>query len=284
MTELPLERTFVDSDKVEITFWEWPVAKPTGVIQLIHGLGEHARRYDELAGVLNRAGWSVYAEDYRGHGKTGKWQLDHNRIERLGQWGEGGLKSTIQAIAQLTDLISNENPDKPLVVYGHSLGGIIMQNLPVETLDKFSGMIQSGSTSMRLGKPGIGNFNKIWNKTPNPTGFEWLSRDREVGAKFVADPLTFLALPMVQLGVRGSLYLSGKPNVPSSPYPVLFLLGELDPVGGIDSNKRLLGDYQKQGFEDLNLYVYDDGRHEMHNEINKEQVFEDVTAWLAERF
>jgi alpha-beta hydrolase superfamily lysophospholipase len=156
--------------------------------------------------------------------------------------------------------------------------------LPVETLDKFSGMIQSGSTSMRLGKPGIGNFNKIWDKTPNPTGFEWLSRDREVGAKFVADPLTFLALPMVQLGVRGSLYLSGKPNFPTEPYPALFIVGELDPVGGVDSNKRLVGDYQKHGFEDLNLYVYDDGRHEMHNETNKQQVFEDITAWLAERF
>jgi alpha-beta hydrolase superfamily lysophospholipase len=80
------------------------------------------------------------------------------------------------------------------------------------------------------------------------------------------------------------LYLSGKPNFPTEPYPALFIVGELDPVGGVPSNKRLVGDYQKHGFEDLNLYVYDDGRHEMHNETNKQQVFEDITAWLAERF
>ena len=284
MTDLPIERTFSDPDGTQVTFWEWPVAKPTGVIQLIHGLGEHARRYDELAGVLNRAGWSVYAEDHRGHGKTGKWQLDNKKIERLGQWGAGGLKSTIRAVAELTHIIEQENPDKPIVVYGHSLGGIIYQNLSVETLDKYSGMIQSGSTSMRLGRPRIGNFNKIWNKTPNRTGFEWLSRDSEVGAKFAADPLTFLARPLIQLGITGSLYLTGKPNFPTSPYPALIIMGELDAVGTISSNKQLVDDYQKAGFEDLNLYVYDDGRHEMHNETNKEQVFEDITSWLAERF
>lgn len=284
MTDLPIERTFIDPDGTQVTFWEWPVAKPTGVIQLIHGLGEHSRRYDELAGVLNRAGWSVYSGDLLGHGKTGRWQLDNNKIERLGQWGAGGLKSTLQAVSELTKIIEKENQEKPMVVYGHSLGGIITQNLPVETLDKFAGMIQSGSTSMRLGKPGIGNFNKIWAKTPNPTGFEWLSRNREVGAKFVADPLTFLALPIIHLGIRGSLFLSGKPAFPTNPLPALFIMGELDPVGGISSNKQLLGDYQKAGFEDLNLYVYDDGRHEMHNETNKQQVFDDVTAWLAERF
>ena len=284
MTELPIERTFTDRDDVQITFWEWPVANPKGIIQLIHGLGEHARRYDELAGVLNRAGFSVYADDHRGHGKTGKWQLDQKQIERMGKWGPGGMESTVMAVAKLTGLVASENPEKPIIVYGHSLGGIISQNLPVETLDKFSGMIQSGSTSMRLGKPGIGNFNKIWDKTPNPTGFEWLSRDREVGAEFVADPLTFLALPMTQLGIKGSIYLAGKPNFPTKPYPALFIVGELDPVGGIDSNKQLVGDYQKNGFEDINLYIYDDGRHEMHNEINKEQVFSDITAWLEERF
>ena len=284
MTELPIERTYKDRDDVQITFWEWPVAKPKGVIQVIHGLGEHARRYDELAGILNKAGFSVYAEDHRGHGKTGKWQLDQKQIERMGKWGPGGMESTVMAVAKLTDLIESENPEKPIIVYGHSLGGIITQNLPVETLDKFSGMIQSGSTSMRLGKPGIGNFNKIWDKTPNPTGFEWLSRDREVGAEFVADPLTFLALPMTQLGIKGSVYLAGTPNFPTEPYPALFIVGELDPVGGVSSNKQLVGDYQKSGFEDINLYVYDDGRHEMHNEINKEQVFSDVTDWLSERF
>jgi len=89
---------------------------------------------------------------------------------------------------------------------------------------------------------------------------------------------------MTQLGIKGSLYLSGKPNFPTEPYPALFIVGELDPVGGVESNKQLMGDYQKIGFQDVNLYVYHDGSHELHNEMNKEQVFEDITSWLAERF
>ena len=67
MTELPIVRTFKDAHGVEITFYEWPVAKPRGVVQIAHGLGEHARRWDDVAAMFNRAGYKVYADDHRGH-------------------------------------------------------------------------------------------------------------------------------------------------------------------------------------------------------------------------
>ena len=63
MTELPIIRSFSDEQGIEIKFYEWPVADPKAVIQIAHGLGEHARRYDQMAAVLNRAGFSVYADD-----------------------------------------------------------------------------------------------------------------------------------------------------------------------------------------------------------------------------
>ncbi len=70
MTELPIKRAFTDALNVEIKFYEWPVADAKAVVQIAHGLGEHARRYDQMAAVLNRAGFSVYPDGHRGHGQT----------------------------------------------------------------------------------------------------------------------------------------------------------------------------------------------------------------------
>jgi alpha-beta hydrolase superfamily lysophospholipase len=84
MTELPLQRSLKDFLGVDIVFYEWPVADPKAVIQIAHGLGEHARRYDHMAAVLNRAGFSVYADDHRGHGQTGLGQIDKKQIKKLG--------------------------------------------------------------------------------------------------------------------------------------------------------------------------------------------------------
>ncbi len=87
MTELPIKRSFKDDFGVEIMFYEWPVANPKAVIQIAHGLGEHARRYDLMAETLNKAGFSVYADDHRGHGQTGVKQLENKQIKRLGNLG-----------------------------------------------------------------------------------------------------------------------------------------------------------------------------------------------------
>ena len=75
MTTLPLIRTLTDSHGVEITFYEWPVANPKAIVQIAHGLGEHARRYDHVAEALNKAGYGVYADDHRGHGVTCRFQF-----------------------------------------------------------------------------------------------------------------------------------------------------------------------------------------------------------------
>ena len=94
MTELPIKRSFVDELGVEIMFYEWPVAEPKAVIQIAHGLGEHARRYDLMAATLNRAGFRVYADDHRGHGQTGVKQLEKKQIKKLGNLGPGGMQAT----------------------------------------------------------------------------------------------------------------------------------------------------------------------------------------------
>jgi alpha-beta hydrolase superfamily lysophospholipase len=129
MTELPIKRSFKDDFGVEIMFYEWPVASPKSIIQIAHGLGEHARRYDLMAATLNRAGFSVYADDHRGHGQTGLRQIENNQISKLGQLGPGGMKATIAQVASMSELIKQENPNRPLVLLGHSWGGYIAQKI-----------------------------------------------------------------------------------------------------------------------------------------------------------
>jgi alpha-beta hydrolase superfamily lysophospholipase len=129
MTELPLTRSFTDFLGVKIIFFEWPVAEPKAVVQIAHGLGEHARRYDQMASVLNRAGFSVYADDHRGHGQTGLGQIERRQIKKLENLGQGGIGATFKQVLDFSKLIKSENPNKPLVLLGHSWGSFIAQKV-----------------------------------------------------------------------------------------------------------------------------------------------------------
>ena len=285
MTELPIRRSFKDNSGVAIAFYEWPVASPKAVIQIAHGLGEHARRYDEMAAVLNRAGFSVYADDHRGHGQTGLGQIESKQIKRLGNLGPGGMDAAYKQVADFTTLIKKENPGKPLVLLGHSWGSFIAQKIINKKSEMYDAVILSGSALTMPGYIATGDFNKVWKKLPGSTGYEWLSRDVEVQKKFVADPLTFLAAAMQVLGVKNSLKMFGKPSkTVRSDLPILVQVGEADPIGGEYSNKALVDAYRKNsGTQDIELFVYHDARHEIYNELNKDEIIADLIAWINAR-
>lgn len=281
MTALPLIRSFTDSLGVEITFYEWPVAEAKAVIQLAHGLGEHARRYDHVAAALNRAGFAVYADDHRGHGVTGANQVARGQIKRQGNLGKGGMTATINQVHQLTELIRTENPSLPIFLIGHSWGSMLAQRIMKTHAVDYAGVVLSGSTLMLPGVVPSAGFNKKWDKLPNSTGKEWLSRDREVGIKFNADPLIFPETAIDVFGFLGVTKLLGVPNksIPSN-LPVMLIAGSDDPLGGERGNKLLLNAFRKAGVEDVTLIVYQDARHEVFNESNKDEVLADVVDWL----
>lgn len=282
MTELPLRGSFTDDSGIEIVFYEWPVAAPKAVIQIAHGLGEHARRYDQMAAVLNRAGFSVYADDHRGHGQTGLGQIEQKQTKKLGNLGKGGMDATFKQVSDFSKLIKAENPGKPIVLLGHSWGSFIAQKIINKSSDLYDAVVLSGSALTMPGYLATGDFNKVWKKLPGSTGYEWLSRDIEIQNKFVADPLTFLAAAMQVFGVANSLKLFGTPskNV-RSDLPILIQVGEADPIGGEYSNKALVEAYRKNSrTEDIELFVYHDARHEIYNEINKEAVIQDLIDWI----
>jgi alpha-beta hydrolase superfamily lysophospholipase len=285
MTELPIKRSFKDDFGVEIMFYEWPVANPRAVIQIAHGLGEHARRYDLMAETLNKAGFSVYADDHRGHGQTGLRQLENQQIKRLGNLGSGGMAATYKQVADFSKLIKAENPNRPLVLLGHSWGSFIAQKIINKQSDIYDAVILSGSALTMPGYLATGDFNKVWKKIPGSTGYEWLSRDVKIQNKFVEDPLTFLALAMQVFGVKNSLQLFGPPaKTVRADLPILVQVGEADPIGGEYSNKALVEAYRKNaGIDDIELFVYHECRHEIYNELNKDAIIEDLVTWVNER-
>jgi alpha-beta hydrolase superfamily lysophospholipase len=285
MTDLPIKRSFKDDFGVEIMFYEWPVAEPKAVIQIAHGLGEHARRYDAMAATLNKAGFSVYADDHRGHGQTGLKQLENKQIKRLGNLGPGGMKATYKQVADFSKLIKAENPNRPLVILGHSWGSFIAQKIINNYSDIYDAVVLSGSALTMPGYLATGDFNKVWKKLPGSTGYEWLSRDVEIQNKFVADPLTFLAAAAQVLGIKNSVEMFGKPSKDvRRDLPILVQVGEADPIGGEYSNKALVEAYRKNaGIEDIELYVYHECRHEIYNELNKDAIIEDLITWVNQR-
>ena len=281
MTQLPITRSYEDVQGVQTTFFEWPASKPRGVVQIAHGLGEHARRYDDLAAFLNRQGFSVYADDHRGHGETGLKQLKAGQIKSLGNLGVGGMAATFEAVHELSKLARRENPGVPLILLGHSWGSFIVQKLLNRYSREYDLAVLTGTTLTMPGTMAAFGFNKKWNG-PQATGFEWLSRDPEVAKAFVADPKTFYADAAKVFGIGNSLKLFGKPAATvRSDLPMLVMVGSDDPIGAEKGAKALVDSYQKRsGVKDIELVVYHDARHEVFNETNREEVFADLAEWL----
>jgi alpha-beta hydrolase superfamily lysophospholipase len=147
--------------------------------------------------------------------------------------------------------------------------------------NEYAGVILSGSTLMLPGVVPSAGFNKRWDKEPNSTGKEWLSRDREVGLRFNADPLIF---PETAIEVFGFFEVSKLLGIPSkklpNEIPVMLIAGGDDPLGGERGNTLLMNAFRKAGVQDVTLIIYPEARHEVFNELNKEEVIADVIEWL----
>lgn len=274
---------FVDAEGVRITTYAWPVPGPKALVQVSHGIGEHARRYEALAHDLNRAGFAVFADDHRGHGATGMEQWGGD-AHRLGRVGPGGLTATIEAIHRYTLLLREEHPGTPLVLLGHSWGSLMAQIDVNRHAADYDGVVLSGSAYRAPGYMDAGDLNRK-HRTLGTTGAEWLSRDPAVAAAWVADPFTFPAKTAKLLGVRDGLRLFGRPaRGLREDLPVLIQSGDDDTVGGRRSVERLARAYrERSGITDVTVHVYEGARHEIYNETNRDEVIADLVAWLESR-
>jgi alpha-beta hydrolase superfamily lysophospholipase len=281
MTDLPLRRSFKDSHGVEIVFWEWPVASPKAAVQLVHGIGEHSRRYDHVAKKLNSLGYAVYSDDHRGHGQTGKGMVEAGITKKQGLLGPGGMDAVLAEVRGLTELMKSEHPNTKLVMIGHSWGSMLAQRLFDKHSSDLSAFVLSGSSLLIPGIINGGKLNKKWAHLPNATGGEWLSRDLEVGRKFRQDPLNFSESFAQVVGLLDTLKLMGKPKKTiDTNVPILIQAGSDDSLAGERGNVLLANAYRKLGVDDIVLFIYDGARHEIYNETNKEEVLNDLANWL----
>jgi alpha-beta hydrolase superfamily lysophospholipase len=270
--------TFDDAAGVTIHYYEWRAGKPKGVVQIVHGLGEYATRYEDLAQDLVAAGYTVYAGDLRGHGQTGLGQHGHDTT-KLGRLGPGGVRATVAGVRQLSAIARQEHPQLPLVLLGHSLGSVLAQGMLNDDASAYDAAVLSATAHRTLRHMNSGDLSKR-HRTPGGPGTEWLSRDPDVWTRFDADPLTFDAKVAKLFGVREGLRLLGRPRKMSRDLPLLILIGEEDPLGGPKSVELLAQAYRRTGVSDVEVKIYPGGRHEMFNEINRDEVIADLVAWL----
>ena len=274
--------TFTDPFEVVITYDEYLKNAPKAIIQIAHGIGEHAGRYVALAKALNAAGFSVYVPDMRGHGRTGMQQFADDTTQ-LGHLGIGGLRAAIANITQLTDIIREANPGVPIVLLGHSMGSLLAQKLINTHASDYAAVILSATAYRMPGSMESGDLNKNF-AFEGGTSCEWLSRDPAVVAAFNADPLTFDAKVLKLFGLVDGLRLYGVPAYDMDQVPILIILGSRDPLGGEKSALRLARAYTKTAAQnDVTVTVYPDARHELFNETNRKEVIADTIAWIKSR-
>lgn len=273
--------TFTDDDGIRIHYDVYPAHGPVrAAVQLAHGVGEHAGRYRALAERLAGEGYAVYADDHRGHGRTGmeQWNGDASKLGRL---GPGGLRATIRDLREFSDLVRAENPDVPLVFLGHSWGSLMGQIILNRHSDEYDAMVLSGTAYRMVGSMNSGDLNE-GHAHLGTTGAEWLSRDQTVVQEFVDDPLTTLTPLQKLFGLLDAARLLGRParHLPHD-LPVLIQVGDDDPLGGAASARKLERAYRSRaGLSDVTTIVYPGARHEVYNETNRAEVVADLLAWL----
>lgn len=276
---------FIDAHGVAIVYDVHPAkTEPRAVVQLLHGVGEHAGRYAALIDALTAEGYTVYADDRRGHGRTG---MGHHGgdASKLGRLGPGGYRAALAACRQFTGLIRDENPGLPLIILGHSWGSFMAQRLVNDDPKDYDGLVLSGSALLWPGSLNSGDLNKPW-KSPDAMGTEWLASDLSVGRAFLDDPLT-TDEPLIKLfGIADTVRLLGKPRKDLGvDIPVLLMVGRDDTVGGPRSNHRLADAYRTRSkLTDVTTLVYPDVRHEIFNDVSQAEVRADLIAWLDRRF
>ncbi|MGN7190296.1 alpha/beta hydrolase [Curtobacterium sp. MCBA15_004] len=274
------DSSFTDAHGVEIVYSTWRAGRPRGIVQIAHGVGEHSLRYEALAQDLVRAGWTVHANDHRGHGRTGlaQWHGDHARLGRL---GPGGLRAAIAAVEQMTAVAREQDPGLPLVLLGHSWGSLMAQRIVNTSSDAYDGVVLSATAYRLPGWMNSGDLNAR-HAGSGPTRYEWISRDRAIIETIQADPLAVDADVLKLFGLRDTLRLLGVPRrgIPHD-LPMLLQVGSEDTLGGPRSIERLAQAYRRRGgLSDVQVHVYEGARHEVYNETNRDEVVADLVAWL----
>ena len=271
------------------------VEKPIGVVQIIHGMQEHALRYDKFAKYLNTQGLIVFASDLRGHGQTAL-------INNLPfGYSDGDIfMEIVHDQIKITDFLL-EKFKLPVSIFGHSFGSFIAQRYMIENGFKIKNVILCGSTytnsiiyklgfhTARLckffkGKKSPANLIEKMSIKGYGKHFEngnWLTRDNKVWEQYKNDDLCGITFPV---NFYYSFFKNARhnyKNLKNIPYflPILIISGTDDPVAGKHGIVDLFFTYGKSG-KKVFFKSYMGDRHELLNELDKENVYNDASSFI----
>ncbi len=281
-----------------------PGGNVRGIVQIAHGIAEHIRRYDEFARFLADNGFLVVGNDHLGHGESISSEED------LGFFAEnGGWELAVGDMRKLFEMTSAEYPGVPYFLFGHSMGSFLTRTYLIKYRSGLSGAIISGTgqqaapvvaggkllgnmeirkhgaryKSEKLNQLAFGNYNDCFDV--HRTFNDWLSRDDAAVDRYIEDPLCGF-IPSAGLFTDmmiGIQFIGSKKNIRrmNSDLPVFFISGDMDPVG--ENGKgviRVYNAFLKAGMTNVTMKLYHECRHELLNELNKDEVMNDVLDWL----
>ena len=277
------------------------------VVQIAHGIAEHVERYDGFAQFLASNGVLVVANDHLGHGQSITGDAD------LGFFAEsGGWDLVVNDMHKLYESTHAEFPAVPYFLFGHSMGSFLARTYIIRYPNDLTGAIICGTgqqsalivaggkmmggmecrkngprfKSEKLNAMAFGSYNKGFSE--HRTDYDWLSRDNAVVDRYIADPLCGF-IPSAGLFtdmMTGLQFIGRKDNVArmKKTLPILLIAGDKDPVGENGKGvRRVYEMFRKAGMQDVSIKLYPDCRHEILNELNKDEVMQDVLAWLQSK-
>lgn len=284
-----------------------PPKPPRAILQISHGMQEYIERYEDFAYFLNERGILVVGNDHLGHGASIVCEDD------FGYFAENdGSSALIEDLHSLTIMVKKSYPGLPLFLLGHSMGSFYARQYLCLYGDKLSGAIIMGtghqpcalvysgllltrllalakgwhSPSPLVDKIAFGNYNKAFE--PIRTQKDWLSRDEKAVDTYLADrrctfPFTLNAYYNMFKGMSRLYNQAFLQHMPKE-LPILFTSGTKDPVGEFSRGVLRAADtFKKAGMKKIEIKLYEEHRHEILNELNRQQVYSDLAMWIEKR-
>ena len=282
-----------------------PEGRPKGIVQIVHGIAEFVERYDDFANFLTEHGFMVVAEDHMGHGQSISQESPRGYFT-------GGWFAAVADTLQLAKDTMTAFPGIPYILFGHSMGSFMTRTILAKYPDSgiSAAVICGTGWQPRLALPALigiveGLCKKQGERNPDPalhkmifggynnrienprTDFDWLTRDEAIVDDYIAHPLCGFvpACGLLRDMMKGIYYVEQPKNLQNMKkhLPILFIAGQEDPVGpygkGVEQAHKA---FQKAGMVRTSIKLYPDCRHEILNETNRQEVYEDVLAWLKQ--
>ncbi len=281
-----------------------PEGEPRAIVQLAHGMIDYVGRYKELAQYLTSQGYVLVGNDHLGHGRTAASSED------FGFFAErDGYKLVVDDLYKVNRCVSQEYPDKPIILIGHSMGSFLARLYAVKYPDSIAALIIHGTGGPNpLLAPGVAiaklirlikgsrhrsklintlAFGSYNSKFPKEEGENaWLTREISMVADRDTDPYTsfkFTVSGYLDLfAALGNSNKKGWFEAFPKKLPTLVISGDADPVGNYGKGVLFVYDsLRAAGVENLTLKLYPEARHELFNERNRAEVFEFMGEWLG---